>query len=376
MSRRVGPTATSPPVHTCLHRGITAVLPALQAALVSICEIRVDAYRDPTSLMHLVQHRLQTAHAGLVAIVGDMRLDTWLQVFLVLHREALRVEAAQMCISLQGNWTAYEDQVEARIRVWKDRAMQKCARRRCVCCVIGVTVAVPSVVRMGASPTPVSASVCVGVVDAGSGRPGGGERGRCFASRGDTGGMRVCLCAGMAHAQQQVLSRLQLAANPEGGEAIVLRPRSAPTPVASTGAVYHGSAVPQPSQQSPPQAGQPVPSPPSQPPAPAEGGWPFGGQGEARGSGAPSGGTTPRAQASPAPFGGTPGDGGGVVGGPGALTPSDLVPLAEVLQEHERFRVVALQTLQVSLGPVHAIVRGVPGRPPTNLWGILASVRP
>lgn len=99
----------------------------LQAALISICEIRVDAYRDPTSLMHLVQHRLQAAHAGLVAIVGDTRLDTWLQVFLVLHREALRPEAAQMCASLQGNWTAYEDQVEARVRAWKDRAMQKCA---------------------------------------------------------------------------------------------------------------------------------------------------------------------------------------------------------------------------------------------------------
>lgn len=101
--------------------------PAVQAALISICEIRVDAYRDPTSLMHLVQHRLQTAHAGLVAIVGDTRLDTWLQVFLVLHREALRPEAVQMCVSLQSNWTAYEDQVESRIRVWKDRAMQKCA---------------------------------------------------------------------------------------------------------------------------------------------------------------------------------------------------------------------------------------------------------
>eukprot|EP00892_Ulva_mutabilis_P007901 jgi/Ulvmu1/5483/UM023_0019.1 len=260
-----------------------------KAALVSICEIRVDAYRDPTSLMHLVQHRLQTAHAGLVAIVGDTRLDTWLQVFLVLHREALRPEAAQMCVSLQSNWAAYEDQVEARIRVWKDRAMQKC----------------------------------------------------------------------MAHAQQQVLSRLQLAANPEGGEAIVLRPRSAPTPVATAGTGYHGSTG-QPSQPVAAAAGQPPAQQPPPPPPPqrgagaSEGAWPFGSAGDMRPSGGPSGGTTPRA-ATPQqpPFGpGSSGDAGGVVGGPGALTPSDLVPLAEVLQEHERFRVVALQTLQARLTPL------------------------
>lgn len=145
--------------------------------------------------------------------------------------------------------------------------------------------------------------------------------------------------AGMAHAQQQVLSRLQLAANPEGGEAIVLRPRSAPTPVATAGTGY------QPPQPPP---GQPGPPSPSQR-GTQEGGWPFAGQGEGRPSGGPSGGTTPRANAAaPAAAGsGGPGDGGSLVGGPGALTPADLVPLAEALQEHERFRVVALQTLQV-----------------------------
>lgn len=157
----------------------------------------------------------------------------------------------------------------------------------------------------------------------------------------------------MAHAQQQVLSRLQLAANPEGGEAIVLRPRSAPTPVATAGSGY------QPPQPPPGQPGPPSPShappPPSQRGAP-EGGWPFAGQGEGRPSGGPSGGTSPRAHALPpaSVASGSPGDGGSLVGGPGALTPADLVPLAEALQEHERFRVVALQTLQVLAPDSHS----------------------